>query len=105
MYGRIHDPGMRRCLPGPRHCLEGQLSPRIGSMSPSRPVNQTGGVWGGNFHIMRGGIDPGDDRFRPRGVEVVDLWKVANPGMGNRPRVRRDLGVVPSGNSRGTLVP
>ena len=27
------------------------------------------------FHILRGGIDPRAHRFRPRLVEVVDIWK------------------------------
>ena len=29
--------------------------------------------WG--FHTLRGGIDPGDLRFRPRVVGVVEMWK------------------------------
>ena len=29
--------------------------------------------WG--FHAMRGGINPGDLRFRPRIVGVVEIWK------------------------------
>ena len=29
--------------------------------------------WG--FHILPGGIDPGDLRFRPRVVEVVEVWR------------------------------
>ena len=27
------------------------------------------------FHTLRGGIDPGDLRFRPRVVGVVQIWK------------------------------
>ena len=57
---------------GPRRCPERQLSPRAGSRSPSQSA--TGQVgWG--FHTLRGGIDPGDLRFRPRGIGVVDIWK------------------------------
>ena len=29
--------------------------------------------WG--FHTLRGGIDPGDLRFRSRVAEVVEIWK------------------------------
>ena len=29
--------------------------------------------WG--FHTVRGGIDPGDHRFRPRSVTSIDVWK------------------------------
>ena len=28
--------------------------------------------WGWGFHILQGGVDPGDARFRPRVVGVVD---------------------------------
>ena len=31
--------------------------------------------WGWGFHTLRGGIDPGDLRFRPRVVGVVEIWK------------------------------
>ena len=31
---------------------------------------------------MRGGIDPGDHRCRPRVVESIDAWKVNLPGNG-----------------------
>ena len=30
---------------------------------------------GWTFHIVRGGIEPEDPRFRPRFVVVVDVWK------------------------------
>ena len=57
---------------GPRRWHEGQLSPGAGSMSPSQyAITQLG--WG--FHTLRGGIDPGDLRFRPRVVGVVEIWK------------------------------
>ena len=49
-----------------------QLSPRAGSTSlsqqPTRP-------WGWDFHTMRGGIDPGNHRFRSRVVGDVEVWK------------------------------
>ena len=57
---------------GTRRWPEGQLSPRSASMSPSKSaITQRG--WG--FHTVRGGIDPGNIRFRPRVVGVVDIWK------------------------------
>ena len=37
--------------------------------------------WG--FHTLRGGIDPGDLRFRPRVVGVVEMWKVFRSGNEN----------------------
>ena len=52
--------------------------------------------------IVRGGINPGTHRFRPRIVgvvsnrfhprivEVVDVWKGSYPGMGSSPRARRN---------------
>ena len=54
--------------------------------------------WG--FHTLRGGINPGDLRFRPRVVGVVDIWKGFESGDETHPpRVWRDSGVGP----RGTL--
>ena len=32
-------------------------------------------ILGWGFHTMGGGIDPGDHRFRPRFVGVVNVWK------------------------------
>ena len=48
---------------------EGQLSPRASSMSPSQSAITLCG-WG--FPTLRGSIDPGDLRFRPRVVGIVD---------------------------------
>ena len=31
--------------------------------------------WGWGFHTVRNGFDPGDHRFRPQVVGVVDVWK------------------------------
>ena len=42
-----------------------------------RPV---GGV--GNFHTVRGDINPGDIRVRSRVVGVVYVWMDYDPGMG-----------------------
>ena len=30
---------------------------------------------GSGFHTVRGGVDPGNGRFRPRVVGVVDVWR------------------------------
>ena len=57
---------------GPRRWPEGQLSPCAGSMSLIQAaISQRG--WG--LHTLRGGIDPGDHRFRPQVVGVVKLLK------------------------------
>ena len=34
------------------------------------------------FHTVLSVIDPGDHRFRPRFVRVVDVWKYARTGNG-----------------------
>ena len=54
----------------------------------------------------RGGRNrPEDLRLRPRVVEVV-FGSSYDPGMGPYPpRVKRDLDVVPTGNSRHALIP
>ena len=36
--------------------------------------------WGWGFHTLRGGIDPGDLRFRPRDVECLKLLKDFSSG-------------------------
>ena len=71
---------------GPRCCPEGQLSPRAGSMSPSQSAITQ---WGWGFHILRGGINPRDLRFRPPVVGVVEMegfmirgWELILPGCG-----------------------
>ena len=38
--------------------------------------------WGWDFHTAPGGIDPGDRRFRPWFIGVVDLWKDLRSGDG-----------------------
>ena len=57
---------------GPRRWPKGKLSQRAGSMSPSQSATSRRG-WG--FHIVQGGIDSADRRFRPRTVGFVDVWK------------------------------
>ena len=55
---------------------------------------------------MRGGIDSEDLHFRRRIVGVVEIWKDLQSGVETLSlRVRRDLDVVPWGNSRRALAP
>ena len=63
--------------------------------------------WCWGFHTLRGGIDPGNLRFRPRVVGFLYIYgRVSDLEMGiYSPRVRRDLGVGPGGNSRRALAP
>ena len=63
MYGEISDPGMRPCRP--------QVSLAL-FLSPSQSAIG-GRDWG--FHTVRSGIDLGYLHFRPRVVEVVNVWK------------------------------
>ena len=53
-----------------------------GSTNPSQSVISQR-VWG--LHTVRGGIDPGDHRFRPRFVGGADVWKDYDQGMGPYP--------------------
>ena len=39
------------------------------------------GRWGWDFDTVRRGINPDDIRFRPRVVEVVDVWIDSDLGM------------------------
>ena len=58
-------------------------SPRAGSMSPSQSATSQRD-WG--LHTMRGGIDPGDLRFRPRVVGVAKVYgRVSIQGMRTYP--------------------
>ena len=52
---------------GPPRRPEGQLSPRTGSMSF---IQSATSQWGWGFHTLRGGIEPGNLRFRSRVVGV-----------------------------------
>ena len=86
------DPILHGCG-GTLTLARGELSPRSGSMSPSggtlalsrgaaraahwlheaQPITNQQMGWG--FHTVRGDIDPGDLRFRLRGVHVVGRWE------------------------------
>ena len=58
----------------------GEISPRPGSMGPS-PSSITQWSWG--FHTVWGGIAPGDLRFRPGVVLVVEIWNDLRSAEGN----------------------
>ena len=64
--GKLSSPGAA----GPRRWPEGQLSPRAGSVSLDQLAASQLGC---GLHTLRGGIDPGDMRFRPRVVGVIDI--------------------------------
>ena len=57
---------------GPRRWPGGQLSMRAGSMSPSQSAIPQ---WGWGLRTLRGGIDQGDLRVRPRVFADVDVRK------------------------------
>ena len=63
MCGEISDPGMGPCRP--RVALALFWSPSQSAIGRKD--------WG--FHTSRGGFDPGDRRFRPCVVGVVDAWR------------------------------
>ena len=50
----------------------GATSPRVGCMSSGQSATSQ---WRWGFHTVRGGINPGDLRFRPLFVGVVEIWK------------------------------
>ena len=58
---------------GPRRWPEGRWL-----HDESHPISNIQWVWG--FHTLRGGIDPGDLRFRPRVAGIVEIWKDFKPG-------------------------
>ena len=66
-----YPPRVRRDLGvGPR----GNSRRALASLAPAYQQSPST-LWGWGFHTLRGGIDPGDLRFLPRLVGVVDLWK------------------------------
>ena len=53
--------------------------PAMGSYTPrvplvANPSQSAISEWGWGFHIVQGGIDPGDHRFRAQFVAVEDVW-------------------------------
>ena len=63
MYGRISYPEM------------GSYPPRDALALFAIPSQSAIGQWGWGFHTVRGGFDPGNNRFRPQIVGVVMVWK------------------------------
>ena len=61
--------------------------------------------WGWGFHTVRGGIDPGDHRFRPLMLEVQGCCRISHLMRPYRLRVRQVLEVGKRGNSRRALSP
>lgn len=57
------------CEEGPRRCRKGKLLQRAGSMGTSQ--SGISGLRVG-LHTVRGGTYPGDHRFRPRVVVIVN---------------------------------
>ena len=62
MYGGICDPGMVKFCP--------RVTLVLFSCPSQSAISRRG--WG--FHTVRGGFDPGDHRFRPWVVGVVNVW-------------------------------
>ena len=59
---------------------EGQLSPLAARwLHEPQPISNHPVRFGvphpAGLHTLRGGIDPGDLRFRPRDVGVVEIWR------------------------------
>ena len=63
MYGRISNAGM------------GTYSFRDALALGTIPSQSAIGHWDWGFHTVRGGFDPGDQRFRPQVVGVVKVSK------------------------------
>ena len=58
--------------------------------------------WGWGFHTLRGGIDPGNLRFRPRVIGAVEIWTDFEPPMENYPpRGALWLSTIPSQSAIG----
>ena len=56
-------------------CSEAGIVYSPGAGGFTNPSQSGIGQWGWDFHNVRGGINPGDHRFRLRFVGVVDVWK------------------------------
>ena len=86
---------------GPLRWPERQLSPRTGSMSPSKSAITQ---WGWGFHTVRGGIDPSDLCFCTGVIELKRYGGISHPEISPYPPwMRRDLDVVSRGKSRRAL--
>ena len=59
----------------------GIYAPR-GALALYTNTSQSSIGWcGWGFHTVRGGVDPGKLRFRPRVVGVAHVWKDFDPGI------------------------
>ena len=70
----------------------------------STPSRQSAiGQWDWDFYTVQGVFDPGEIYLHPRGVGVVEIQTYFRSGdIGSYPpRMWRDWGVAPRGNSRG----
>ena len=76
MHGSIYDPRMEpfrpRVLRG-LNVVPGGNSRR--ALAPRAPAKSAVSREGRGLHTLRGGVDPGDVRFRDRVVRVVHVWK------------------------------
>ena len=105
-YRRISDPGIRNYYPRLRRdlgaCPGKTLDAR--GLRGLQPIIHHPVALG--FQHLRGGIDPGDLRFRSRVFIVVVIWNDFRCGDRRlSSRVLRDLGIGPGGNSRRALAP
>ena len=89
LRGRI-DPGDHRIRPPSVGVLDAWkdlssgdgILPSPGGACSTNPSQSTISELGWGFYIVRGGIDPGDYRFRPRFIGVADTWKDFSSGDG-----------------------
>ena len=72
MYGRISGRGMEGYPPRVRRELSPEATLDARWLHGPQPISNQ---WGWGFDTLRGGIDPGDLRFRPRLAGVVNVWK------------------------------
>ena len=61
----------------------GTCRPRVALALFSGPSRSAIGRRGWGFHTVLGSFDPGDHRFRPQVVGVVDVWRNFLSGDGN----------------------
>ena len=73
MHGRISEPTM------------GPYPPRV-ALALCTGANQPAiSQRGQGLHAARGGVDPGEHRFRSQGVGIVEIRRDYDPGMGSYP--------------------
>ena len=67
-------------------CSEDGIEYSPGAGGFTNPSQSAISQWGRRFYTVRGGIDPGDHRSRPRFVGAADLWKDFRSGDGTMSR-------------------